>query len=330
MIINQTKRKMEKPLISIIIPTYNEEEYIKNLLNDFLNQDIKEPIEILVVDGRSEDKTRKIIKEYAKKYKNIKLLDNPKRITPHALNIGKKESKGDYFLIMGAHSRVPKDFLRKNLQAIKKAKKDVVAVGGKISSLEQKTEFGKASNYALKTFLGGGMASYRYSKRKHYTNTVPFALYNKKLVGKSQFDERFIIGQDLEFNTRLRKKGYKILFDPQITSKYYFRTTPKKLKRQMWNYGVGRMKLIQKHKEKRIIDYIPLIFVIYLILFIPLIIINKWLATPLIFLIISMIIFSAKKPKLFFSIMKVYYIIWTRFSFGEFQQCLFPKKNNYR
>ena len=80
--------------ISVICPVYNEERYIADCINSLLAQDFSwDESEIFFIDGMSTDNTRSIITNTAQDYKFIYLLDNPKRITPAALNIGIKKSK---------------------------------------------------------------------------------------------------------------------------------------------------------------------------------------------------------------------------------------------
>jgi glycosyltransferase involved in cell wall biosynthesis len=69
--------KTVRPLISIIIPCRNETKYMKPCLDSIVSQTYpREKMEILVVDGMSEDKTRQIVETYSKNFNNIKLLDN--------------------------------------------------------------------------------------------------------------------------------------------------------------------------------------------------------------------------------------------------------------
>ena len=84
---NLLKNKL--PLVSIITPCRNEEKHIGRCLDSIVAQDYpKDELEVMVVDGMSEDGTRKIVEEYAKQRQFIRLLDNPKRITPCAFNTG--------------------------------------------------------------------------------------------------------------------------------------------------------------------------------------------------------------------------------------------------
>ncbi len=88
--------KNNDPFVTIIIPCRNEEKYIKKYLNSIIANDyLKEKLKVLVIEGISVDKTRKILKNYLDKYSFIKTLNNPKKITPVAFNLGVKNFYGD-------------------------------------------------------------------------------------------------------------------------------------------------------------------------------------------------------------------------------------------
>ena len=71
-----------KDTISIIIPTYNEEKFIRKCIDSILNTDYpKDLIQVIFIDGESKDNTCNIINEYMKKHSFIELIDNPKTIT---------------------------------------------------------------------------------------------------------------------------------------------------------------------------------------------------------------------------------------------------------
>ena len=77
--------------ISVIIPTLNEKDYISDCLKSLLIglKNFQE-YEIIIVDGESDDNTVKIVKEFCKDNNKIKLINNPKKTAPSALNIGLK------------------------------------------------------------------------------------------------------------------------------------------------------------------------------------------------------------------------------------------------
>ncbi|MCI0438794.1 MAG: glycosyltransferase, partial [Chloroflexi bacterium] len=83
------------PLVSIIVPMRSEERYIGACLDSILANDYPgEKLEIIVVDGMSADGSRKIVEGRMRRHPQIRLLDNPRRITPAAMNIGVRESGG--------------------------------------------------------------------------------------------------------------------------------------------------------------------------------------------------------------------------------------------
>ena len=118
---------MEQIKVSIIVPVRNEEKYIQKCINSIVNQDFsKEQMEVIFVDGLSEDNTVKIINENIKKYQMFKILENEKKITPCALNIGIKNSKGKYIVRMDAHSEYPINYVSKCIYYIENKEADNV------------------------------------------------------------------------------------------------------------------------------------------------------------------------------------------------------------
>src|SRR2546428_5121823 len=100
------------PLVSIVVPCRNEAEYIRPLLDSILaNHYPGDRLEVLVVDGMSDDATRDVIASYARRHPSIRLLDNPKRITPCALNLGITRARGAIIMRMDAHAYFPPNYI---------------------------------------------------------------------------------------------------------------------------------------------------------------------------------------------------------------------------
>jgi glycosyltransferase involved in cell wall biosynthesis len=113
--------------VSVILPVRNEEKYISFCLDSILAQDYpSDLVEILVVDGMSDDGTRGILETYASKHKNIKIIDNHRKITPCAFNIGIKNSRGAVITIVSAHSTIFKDYISKCVEYLDKTGADDV------------------------------------------------------------------------------------------------------------------------------------------------------------------------------------------------------------
>ena len=235
----KTIEKSNYPSVSIIIPCRNEEKFIGKCLDSIIAQDYpKDRIEVLVIDGRSTDRTREIVKKYAQKYPFIKVLDNPRKITPTALNIGIKKAKGEIIIRMDAHNVYEESYVSKCVKYLKEYNVDNVG-GIWIVLPANDTIVAKSIALALSHPFGVGNAYYRIgSKKPKFVDTVPFGCYKKEIFEKiGLFDEDLLRGQDAEFNARLRKNGGKILLVPEIISYYYARDSLSKLRRMYFQYG---------------------------------------------------------------------------------------------
>ncbi|MGB9743313.1 MAG: glycosyltransferase family 2 protein [Minisyncoccales bacterium] len=214
--------------VSIIIPCRNEEKFIGKCLESIIKQDYpKEKMEVLVVDGMSEDKTRERIEEF--KIKNLKLkikiLDNPNKFTPFGLNIGVKNAKGEIIIRMDAHATYEKNYISKCVKYLNEYNAD--NVGGVMKTLpRENTLFGRAVALALSSSFGVGKSTFRKgSKKPKWVDTVFGGCYKREVFDKiGLFNENLLKGQDMEFNLRLKKAGGKILLHPEIVSYYYARS----------------------------------------------------------------------------------------------------------
>jgi len=214
------------PLVSVIIPCRNEAKFIANCLESILKQSYpKDKMEILVIDGMSGDKTREIIEKLKAKNEKlkIKVLDNPKKFTPFALNIGIKNSKGEIIIRLDAHATYIKDYILKCIKYLKEYNADNVGGVWKIMPRET-TLINKSICLASSSVFGAGNAYYRmgYSKGLKWVDTVFGGCYKREVFEKiGLFNENLIRNQDFEFNLRLRRAGGKILLVPNIVSYYY-------------------------------------------------------------------------------------------------------------
>ena len=98
--------------VSVIVPVYNVEKYIKKCLNSLVNQTLDE-VEIVVVNDGSPDNSQKIIDEYTKKYKNIKSYVKENGGLSDARNYGIKRATGKYISFVDSDDYIRKDMLEK-------------------------------------------------------------------------------------------------------------------------------------------------------------------------------------------------------------------------
>jgi len=261
---------MEKPFVSIVIPCRNEEKFIEKCLNSIFVQDYpKNRMEILVVNGISEDKTKQIVINISHKNPIVKLLENPKKITSAAFNIGIKKSKGNFIIIMGAHSNYKNNYISKCIDTSVKNKADNVGGIWKIMATKN-TIINKSIVFASSSIFGAGNAYYRrgYLKKIIEVDTVFGGCYQKKIFEKiGLFNEKLIRSQDMEFNLRLKKAGGKIILNPEIVSYYYPKSTLKKFFKHNFIDGIWAIYPLKFVKiPLKIRHYMPLFFVLSLLI----------------------------------------------------------------
>lgn len=255
-----TNSDLKKFSFSIIIPCKNEKNYIENCVTSIINQTYDlNLIEILIVDGYSNDGTREIIKNLVKKHANLKLLDNPHFKTPQALNIGIKNSSNEIIVILGAHTEIDKDFVELNNKF--QIEKSVKVTGGTQTNVGKSFKQ-KLIGLVMEMPFGMASAKYRWSSKEQFVDTVVYAAYRRELFDElGFFEENFTISEDAEFNWRIRQAGYKIFFSPKIKSNYYPRESILRFLKQIFRYGILRVNVIKKHINSiKIYHLVPPIF----------------------------------------------------------------------
>lgn len=257
-------------MIDVIIGVLNEEKHLERCLTSLQNQTITD-IQIFVVDGRSDDRTRDIVTEKMKKDPRIKLFDNPHIIISSARNIGINASKAEYIAYLDGHCYVNNDWLEKLLEIYqaygKKCK--VGGVGSTYASPDDDTSYGKVVASVLRTPLGGMGTAYSTDKKIEIVDSIAFAIYKRSMLKKDEifYDESMTQCEDADFNYRLIKNGYVLLKHPQALVYQYRRPDTSQFFRQMVKYGEGRSNFAHKYRETlNIFHLIPLIFVIYLLI----------------------------------------------------------------
>lgn len=253
------------PFISIIVPIRNEEKYITQCLESIINQDYDiQRYEVLIVDGMSDDRTRIIIEEFETKYDNVRLFDNFNKTVPYALNIGLRHAIGEVIIRVDGHAALERDYLQQCVKYLQQTKAE--CVGGVIDNVNE-TFIGKSIALAMSSRFGVGNARFRTSGKEGFVDCLAFGAYRREVFNKiGYFDEEFMRCQDDEFNYRLREFGGKIFFTPNIKSYYYPRSNLIKLWRQYFNYGLWKIRVLQKHfKRMQPRQFVPLTFIFFLI-----------------------------------------------------------------
>ncbi len=208
--------------VSVICPVFNEERFIEPCIMSILEQDYpQEYIEVFFIDGNSTDKTRDIVSRYAREYSFIKILDNPKRFVPYALNMGLEVASGEVIMRLDGHCTYPTNYISELVKYLYLLNAD--NVGGVWNTQPAKNTvicqaIAQASSHPFG--VGGSMHKIGTSKIIE-TDTVPFGCYKREVFEKTGlFDTDLVRNQDDEFNGRLLKLGGKIFLIPQVIINY--------------------------------------------------------------------------------------------------------------
>jgi len=250
------------PLVTVIVPVLNEAGFIEKALNSIRNGRYPaEKLEILVVDGMSNDGTRDIVKRMAQEDPRIILLDNPKKIQAPAMNIGIRAAKGDIIIRVDGHAAVAPDFISQSVQVLDDHP-DVWCAGGVMKTIGT-TYWGRVIASAMSSPFGVGTGNFRLGNVEGYVDAVIFGAHRRWVFDKvGMFDEQLVRNEDDEFIQRMVEAGAKQYMSPKIRSTYFPRSSLRKLMRQYFQYGFWRIRTIQKRKKPaRLRQIIPLIFV---------------------------------------------------------------------
>lgn len=254
--------------IAIIIPTLNEEKFIAGCLDSVINQTYPlDKMDIMVIDGGSSDHTKHIVEQYHLLHSNIRWINNPGKIQSIAFNIGVANSTAPYIIRLDAHATYDKYYIEKCIDGLK-ANKNIGNIGGKcIIQPANDTTWANTNAILNHSKFGIGGAAFRVGTEACEVDSVPFGAFPRSVIehiGGMREDLRR--GEDNEYNSRIRKAGYSVFFDPNIVSTYFSRPTLKTSCKQMFANGesIGTLMYIDS-KAIGIRHFIPFLFVLFLI-----------------------------------------------------------------
>ena len=256
-------------MLSVIVPIYQEEKYISKCIDSMLSQDYpKDDLEIILVDGMSKDRTREIVATYTAKYPFIRMIDNPERIAPCAMNRGIKEAKGDVIMRLDAHVYYPKNYFSLLVEKLNELP-GAENVGALCNTLPVNDSITAQSIAAvLSSSFGMGNSHFRVGADKEMeVDTVPFGCFHRSIFDKvGLYDEELVRNQDDELNARIIKAGGKIYLIPQLVCEYYARDTAKKVYKMFYQYGVFKPLVNKKLGSPATVrQFFPLFFVMGLL-----------------------------------------------------------------
>ncbi len=230
---------MSNSRVSVVIPCRNEAGYIERCLDSILASDYPlDRLEILVVDGSSNDGTREILSRYCLARPAVTVLDNPRGTTPTGLNIGICAATGDVIIRMDAHVLYPSDYISRLVRGLQESGAD--NVGGVLQTIPAtESAVARAIAVGMSHRFGVGNAHFRIGTgQAREVDTVPFGCFRRDVFARvGLFDEELVRNQDDEFNFRLITRGGRVLLLPEVSCRYFARSSLGQLAHMYYQYG---------------------------------------------------------------------------------------------
>jgi glycosyltransferase involved in cell wall biosynthesis len=238
------------PTVTVIVPCYNEQATIRDLLDAVLAQTYPlEKMDVVISDGLSMDGTRDVIAAFQREHPElpVQVVDNTARTIPSGVNRAIEAARGEIILRLDAHSMPYPDYVARCVQALTEGRGDNV---GGVWEIRPGAPTWAAESIAAAAAhpLGVGDAMYRLAPSAGPVDTVPFGAFRRELVERvGKYDETLLSNEDYEFNTRVRQSGGTVWLDPAIRSVYFSRSTFGALARQYWRYGYWKLRMLRRY-----------------------------------------------------------------------------------
>lgn len=235
----------ELPFVSVVIPMRNEAGHIRRCIDSVLAQDYPpERLEVVVVDGGSDDDSVAVVQACGPR---VRVLHNPGRIVPTAMNIGIRAARGTVIARVDAHTVLAPDFVRVGVETLQRTGAD--NVGGPMRSVGGGPT-GDAVARAMASRFGIG-SYFHFATDDREVDTVYMGMYPRAVFERiGLFDEELVRNQDDELNYRLRKAGGRVFLTTRMHSQYQNRQRMRTLARQFFQYGLWKVRVLQKHPRQ--------------------------------------------------------------------------------
>ncbi len=242
-----------RPVVAVVIPAYNEELAISACLDAICMQTWRE-LEIIVADGGSSDATREIVAEYSSRDPRVRLIDNPGRTQPAALNSALAAMTSDWMVRMDAHSTVPPTYVEGVMAHLLTGRWG--GVGGRKDGVAY-TDQGRAIAAALGSRFGVGNSTYHHGTETQVVDHIPFGAYPVDMVRElGGWDESVATNEDYEFDYRVRRSGRELLFDPSLVIMWETRQDVASFFQQYRRYGKAKALVVFQHPESAAVRHV--------------------------------------------------------------------------
>ncbi|MHC4269572.1 MAG: glycosyltransferase [Planctomycetota bacterium] len=300
---------MEYKKVSIIIPLYNCEEYVRSCMQGIFDQTYpSEKYEVIVVDNNSTDKSVDIVKEF-----NVTLISLPYGNISKVRNHGASFASGEIMGFVDSDCIIAKDWIRNAMEILKKSDVGVVGTGYIVPP--------SGASWVEKAWLVEPKTAFRYVDFVPSGNFIIKSRVFKEVQG---FNENLETCEDADICERITKRGYKIVNSNNIQSIHLrnFKTIYQMFLKEMW-YGKTMMVSLRNNPFDKVFIFTILFLFLHIISTVALFFTN-WFLLSCSIIFILILIFSATtnrviishKYSLFFHTALLYYIYFLARSFA--------------
>lgn len=228
-----------RPKVTFVVVARDAAEHLPVVFACLLAQDYpKERLQCLFVDGLSGDGTRRLAMEFKALHPELdfSVLDNPGRLLASGWNVALAKAAGDLIVRVDVHAEFPPDFVRRHVEAH--------ALGHAITGGPTTTTYEGGSARGLialaeNSVFGGGAAAFRRRATPGFVDTLAHAAYDRAVFAAvGGYHEHLARTEDNEMHHRMKRAGYRFLFDPAIHSSRRARATVAGLLKQKYGNGL--------------------------------------------------------------------------------------------
>ncbi len=235
---------------SVIVPSYNRKEEIRELLDSFTRLNFPaDRYELIIADDGSTDGTETLVKQFQQHCSfNLKFFRQENQGPGAARNMGMEKACGDFFIFIDSDCTVSPGWLSAVDNALHAEQAD--AFGGPDAGRDDFPALLKAINYSMTSFITTGGIRGHKKKRlgKFYPRSFNMGL-SRQVYEKIGGFGKLRHGQDIEFSHRIINSGAKVILAEDAVVFHKRRTSLKKFFRQVFNWGVARINLYKIDRQ---------------------------------------------------------------------------------
>lgn len=230
--------------VTFVMPVLNESGYLERAVETVLAQEFDGPGELILALGPSTDGTTEIARRLRDEDPRIVLVDNPAADIPVGLNLAIRAGRYPTIVRVDAHSELEPGYTARALETLSRT--GAANVGG-VMRADGRSPFQRAVARAYNSPVGlGGGAYHGGTKAGEAESAYLGVLRRDVLEDVGLFDESIRRGEDWELNYRIRRAGYRVWFDPDLSVTYWPRESWSRLARQFRATGRWRGELVRR------------------------------------------------------------------------------------